>query len=265
MRIVDSGSSEAELAAMRQFDVQLSQIQPEQFGHGRTRNLLASEAHGEVLVFLTQDAEPASDCWIEKLIAPLADERVAGTYSRQLPRPDADPLIRYFLFRTYGPTPARRMPRPARPSINEIFFSNVGSAIRASVWREIPFRSDLVMSEDQYWANDALQAGYELAYQPTAGVYHSHAYSLQSVFRRNWLSGASLRDLIADGKLDIAVRGLKYLIGEAAFLAKHGAGCWLPYMLAFEASKSLGFGLGLRFSRSRQVGSSIAPACNRAQ
>ena len=127
-----------------------------------------------------------------------------------------------------------------------MFFSNVGSAIRADVWRAFPFRDNVVMSEDQYWAHDVLRAGYELVYEPRAGVLHSHEYSLRTLFQRNRLSGASLRGLIADSGGGIAGRGLAYLAAEARFLTRRGALRWLPYMLLYEATRAAGFAAGLR-------------------
>jgi rhamnosyltransferase len=250
--IVDSGSTEPELAAMRRFPVRLHRIPPSEFNHGGTRNLLASLATGRLLLYLSQDAEPASHDWMGALVAPLDEPRVAGAYARQLPRPDADPLIRFFLAETYGPRPARRQARPeGRLGIRDMFFSNVSSAIRRDVWERIPFRDDVVMSEDQYWAHDALRAGYEVVYEPAACVYHSHNYSLRALFRRNWLSGASLRGLIADRPLAIGRRGLAYTAGQTGYLVRSGRAHWLPYMLVYEMTKALAFGLGIRFGQQR--------------
>jgi rhamnosyltransferase len=126
-----------------------------------------------------------------------------------------------------------------------VFFSNVSSAIRRSLWERFPFREDVVMSEDAYWAWDVLQAGCEVAYEPTARVYHTHRYGLRGVFRRHWMSGASLRDLIAEAPAGISWRGLTYVLREAAFLVREGQIHWLPYMVLYEAAKAAGFGLGM--------------------
>jgi rhamnosyltransferase len=248
--IVDSGSRPEELAAMRRYPVRLECIPPAEFGQGRTRNLLAERAAGELLFFLSQDAEPTSPAWMATLAAPLEDGRVAGAYARQIPHPGADPLMRFFLADTYGRQPARRRLAPgARPRIVDIFFSNVSSAIRRDVWRRIPFR-DVRMSEDQYWAHDVLRAGYEVAYQPAARVFHTHDYSLGRLFRRNFESGASLRGLIADPLPAVARRGAWYVLREAAFLAREGEARRLPYMLVYEAVRSLGLALGAAAGRA---------------
>jgi len=248
--IVDSASRAEDVAVMRSFDVRFFHIEPSQFGHGRTRNLLASLAHGERLLFLSQDAEPVDTTWLRSLLEPFADQQVAGCYARQVPRPGADPLIRFFLATTYDARPARRrLDGRTAVRIDDIFFSNVSSAIRRDVWQQVPFRDQVVMSEDQYWAYDALHAGYEVVYYPTARVYHSHNYSLRALFQRNWQSGASLRGLIADSPPAIARRGAAYVLGQTQYLLRTRRAHWLPYMLLYEATKATAFSLGTRFGR----------------
>lgn len=250
--IVDSTSPQDDVERMRSYPIRFHQIRPDEFGHGRTRNLLADLARGEVLLYLSQDAEPASDHWMSRLLQALNDESVAGAYARQIARPGADPLIRFFLERTYGPTPAcRRLAASASVRIDDIFFSNVSSAIRRDVWKQHPFRDDVIMSEDQYWAFDVLRAGYDVVYAPQAQVYHSHNYTLPSLFRRNWQSGASLSGLIADSPRAIARRGLAYVTDQARFLVLSGRAHWLPYMLVYEATKAAGFSMGMRFGQQR--------------
>lgn len=250
--IVDSTSRHSDVQLMRSFPVRLKQIAPSEFGHGRTRNLLGTLAQGRVLLYLSQDAEPTGLNWMQTLIEPLADPIVAGCYAQQIPRTNADPLIRFFLARTYGSQPARRRVLHGEAvRIDEIFFSNVSCALQRDIWQRFPFRDDVIMSEDQYWAYDVLRAGYDVVYHPAAQVFHSHNYSLRTLFRRNWDSGASLRGLIADAPVAIARRGLAYVAGQSAFLVRNRRAHWLPYMLAYEVTKALGFSMGMRFGRQR--------------
>lgn len=250
--VVDSTSRAADVQVMRSFPIELHQISPGEFGHGRTRNLLATLAHGRLLLYLSQDAEPVGSDWLRTLVEPFDDPLVAGCYARQVPRANADPLIRFFLARTYGAQPARRHVAHDEPvRIDEIFFSNVSSAIRRDVWERFPFRDDIIMSEDQYWAYDVLRAGFGILYHPAAQVFHSHNYTLRALFRRNWASGASLRGLIADSPSTIARRGLDYVVGQAWYLIGARRPHWLPYMLVYEATKALGFSMGMRFGHQR--------------
>src|SRR3981081_1444954 len=71
--VVDSTSREPDVQLMRGFPIELEQIVPERFGHGRTRILLASRARGDVLLYLSQDAQPVGADWMGSLVRPLED------------------------------------------------------------------------------------------------------------------------------------------------------------------------------------------------
>ena len=59
--VIDSGSSDGSVEIARSRGVDVTTIPPQEFSHGGTRNLLARRSRGEFLVFLTQDAKPASN------------------------------------------------------------------------------------------------------------------------------------------------------------------------------------------------------------
>src|ERR1700761_5608423 len=66
--ICDSGSTDGSDQIARRLGVEVFAITPEDFGHGRTRNLLMKHASGAVVAFLTQDAVPASPDWLATLL-----------------------------------------------------------------------------------------------------------------------------------------------------------------------------------------------------
>src|SRR5262249_411230 len=92
--VIDSGSTDGTAEFLRRQPVLLIEIPKSEFNHGLTRNLGIREARGEIVVLATQDARPADDRWMQRLVDCFGDEQVAGAYSRQLPRPDANPFIR---------------------------------------------------------------------------------------------------------------------------------------------------------------------------
>ena len=107
--IVDSGSRDGSAELARSRGARVHEIPASEFGHGRTRNLGAELARGEVLVFTSQDAFAADETWLATLVHSLAGtERVAGAYGRQLPHDDATPPERYFLDFLYGPEARRQ-------------------------------------------------------------------------------------------------------------------------------------------------------------
>ena len=58
MLVIDSGSRDRSREIARAAGVELLEIDPREFGHGRTRNLGAERTSGELICFLTQDATP---------------------------------------------------------------------------------------------------------------------------------------------------------------------------------------------------------------
>ncbi len=177
--VVDSGSTDRSLEICRKWPVRIIEIAPRDFNHGATRNLGASQARGEFLVFLVQDAVPADDRWLERLVAPLREQRMlAGTWSHETPFPDQDPRI------AEGPAPPglQIYSRRTVPDVRSLppweahahyAFCDVSSCMRRSVWERFPFRP-LSFSEDTDWNRRILAAGYEVAFVPDSVVHHSH-------------------------------------------------------------------------------------------
>ncbi len=167
--VVDSGSTDGTLRVARQMGVDRSiDLAGERFSFGRALNLGAARAGGEILVALSAHARPVHDRWLEELLRPLADPRVAGVYGAQWPWPNAWPPVVLDLRRCYGSTPVvHRAPKDA-------FFSNANAALRRSLWQELPFDESLPACEDQDWARRAIGRGWIIIYAPEAAVYHSH-------------------------------------------------------------------------------------------
>ena len=189
--VIDSGSTDGTQDLVARYDVRLHQIRPEEFGHGRTRNLGARLARGEILVFLNADATPVDAHWLQRFHGALQPDRVAGVYGRQIARPDAYPMERFFLDYWYGPKGREQRKVNGRLDVENIFFSTVNCAIKRHLWEANPFDETVVMTEDQVWSRKTLEAGYTLTYAPECAVVHSHNYTLKAAFRRFFDAGWS--------------------------------------------------------------------------
>jgi rhamnosyltransferase len=205
---LDSGSTDGTQELLRRHQVRLVDIEPHTFQHGRTRNLGASLAAPSVeyLVYLTQDATPLAG-WLEALLgAVAADRRVAGAFSRHIPRPGCNPLLARRIVEEWpqvGGT-ARIVKQlnglvDARQQWHELaHFSNTSSCLRKDVWQQIPF-PEVEFAEDVAWACQALKAGYHLVYEPASAVLHSHSGSLSRQFRENVDHGRGVRLALGEG------------------------------------------------------------------
>ncbi|MFO0985209.1 MAG: glycosyltransferase [Planctomycetota bacterium] len=220
--VIDSSSTDGTPDVARRFGVTLVSIDPRTFNHGATRNQAAKLAGGELIAFLTQDARPQDEHWLAHLIEPFADARVAGSYSRVVPRPDASPLVERSVKAdlVYSPTPfVKRFDRDAWQALTPFerrvhgHFNNVSSCVRRAVFAQIPFpRIDF--GEDLAWGVRMLEAGHALAYQPSSVVVHSHATRLLEDYRRHRADAVLMRRLFGFKNRPSVRSALMAFLGE---------------------------------------------------
>ena len=241
---LDSGSRDGTPDLLRAAGARVLDLGGAPFGHGTARNRAAAAATGEVLLFLTQDVEPCGEGWLPPLLAAFEDPAVAGVFGRQVPR-GASPEEEFLARVNYAGRPRRLTCADLDAAFGPgaTLLSNAFGAVRRSVWEAIPF-PELVMSEDQAWAQAVLRAGHEIRYEPRAEAYHGHRFGLARAFRRNFDSGASLEALgLARGSWR---SGAGHLMRELRWVAlRYGRGA-LVHAFVFEAVRMLGFQCGRR-------------------
>jgi glycosyltransferase involved in cell wall biosynthesis len=210
--VCDSGSRDATLALAREYGARVLEIASHEFNHGATRNLLVSEARGAHVALLTQDAEPADEQWLERLLASFElHERVGIAYGPYRPRASASAAVRielelWFSSLSNDNTPsfelleAYGLPSPASELIGRRgFFTDANACIARAAWERVPFRN-VPYAEDRVLAMDMLRAGYAKAYVPDAAVLHSHDYSSSEQLRRCFDEWRGLREVYGCGE-----------------------------------------------------------------
>lgn len=196
--IIDSGSTDGSLEYLQELTskeprCKLYIIQPKDFGHGKTRNYGVLKARGKYVVFLTQDALPSNDKWLEKLLSPFKEnnKKIVGVFGKHIPHEDAWPFEKSLIkehFEKLGNDRIFYEIDDWEEYKNKlgwyVFYSDNNSCMRKDILEKIPFR-EVDMGEDQWWAKDILEAGYCKAYEPSACVYHSHNYGFKNAFLRS--------------------------------------------------------------------------------
>lgn len=216
---IDTDSTDGTRELLGRYGVRTKHIRRDAFGHGRTRNELAEMVPGaRYLVYLSQDATPVGP-WLEGLLDAVTREPdVAGAFSRQLPRPDANPLVARRMLEEWPQVGgADRIEKRLAPECGAAIdhemahFANTSSCVRRDVWSKIPF-PDVPFAEDVAWACLVLAAGYRLVYEPRSVVLHSHGGSAWRQLRENIAHGRAIRSVF--GKPGAAMRPMP---------ARHGA------------------------------------------
>lgn len=194
--VVDSASSDQTAQIVADHPrVKLLTIQREQFDHGGTRDMALRQSKGDIICLLTQDALPMDDRYIEELVAPFADEKIASVCGRQVAYPDAKP--EEILTRKYN-YPAHSFTRSNADSsdmgIKAYFLSDACSAYRRTAYLAAGgFESPILTNEDMLMASKLLKAGWKIAYSAEACVLHSHSYPLKQDFKRSFDIGLFLK------------------------------------------------------------------------
>ncbi len=167
-----------------------------EFDHGNTRNRGVRHSEADVFVMMTQDAVPADEFLIEKLLEPLQMEKAAISYARQLPRQGATEIESFVRSFNYPDGDMEKSEKDLeRLGIKTFFCSNVCAAYKREVFVELGgFVRHTIFNEDMIFASKAVRAGYSIVYASGAKVYHSHDYTNKEQFKRNFDLGVSQAD-----------------------------------------------------------------------
>ena len=202
---VDSGSTDNTLEIIKQFPCTLVNIKPSEFGHGKTRNYGASLGTGEFILFLTQDATPVDNRWLDNFLNAMKENpNAVGGFGIHYPYPDCNLFDKRDLklhFKGFGDcNTVFKLEDKERYAKEEgyrhflAFFSDNNSCLRRSVWEKYPY-PDVNFAEDQIWARQMIELGFEKLYCPYAAVYHSHNYPVSEYWGRYYDEFKSIYNL----------------------------------------------------------------------
>ncbi|MGI0744642.1 glycosyltransferase family 2 protein [Pseudomonas aeruginosa] len=247
--VVDSRSSDDTVERFRAFDARVEVIEPASFNHGGTRRWASQQVEADALIYLTQDAIPASPDSFANLLDELyAEADIGVAYGRQLPHPGAGLLGAQARRFNYPPeSRSKRLADASELGIKTCFSSDSFSAYRSDALAAVGgFPEDVIGSEDAYVAARLLQAGYAVRYAASAEVYHSHDYRLLEEFRRYFDIGVfyGRERWIRAAFGGAGGEGKRYVLAEIQALRAAGALYRVPEIALRSAFKLLGYRLG---------------------
>ena len=164
--IVDNENEDRTLKKANQFPV--SKVVPiKDYLPGKALNRGIKASKGDYIVCLSGHCIPVNQMWLGNLVAAMEEDEVyAGVYGRQEPMSFSSSADKRDMVVVFG--------LDRKIQSKDSFFHNANSIIRKSLWEEVPFDDNLTNIEDRIWAQEMLNRGYKLLYEPEASVYHYH-------------------------------------------------------------------------------------------
>lgn len=233
-------------------NVTVRHISKKEFDHGGTRRWAVKETDAPYFVLMTDDAIPADEFLLESLTEPLVDGKAAMSYARQLPNEDCGVIERYNRKFNY-PEVSRIKTRAdlQELGIKTFFASNVCAAYDRKVYDELGgFVKHTIFNEDMIFARELIEAGYAIAYEASARVYHSHNYTGKQQFMRNFDLGVSHSQYPnIFGGVKTESEGIRLVKKNCAYLISVKKP-WLIIKLIWQSGcRYIGYFLGKRYAK----------------
>lgn len=246
-----------------------------EFDHGGTRKRGMRYVRADVCICMTQDAVPADEYLVERLVEALYQERaeagavsesqkqgnpvvsgkqceepVAAAYARQLPDKGCRLIERYTRSFNY---PDRSFVKTEadlpRLGIKTYFCSNVCAAYNMEIYNRLDgFVDRAIFNEDMLYAAEVIDAGYGIAYAADAKVIHSHNYSCRQQLHRNFdlaVSQAEHPEVFA--AVPSEGEGIRMVKQTAAYLKRQKKWHLIPELVCQSGFKYLGYQLGKHY------------------
>ena len=231
-------------------DMVVKHLSRREFDHGRTRNRGVQYSDTDFFIMMTQDAVPADEYLVERLLEQLGKENVAVAYARQLADGDSSEIEKYTRNFNYPEQSKIKTKADLETlGIKTFFCSNVCAAYNRKIFDELGgFVKHTIFNEDMIYAARAVEAGYGIAYTAEARVVHSHDYSNRKQFQRNFDLGVSQAQhpevFAAYPSESEGIRLVRQLIRH---LRESGHRSQIPHVMMQSGARYIGYQLGRHY------------------
>lgn len=202
--IVDSGSTDDTIKICEEYKVNLIRITQSEFSHSYARNLGASKANGDYIIFMTQDALPSNEYWVYNMLTPIIKHNVVAVSCREKVRNNCE--LAYHIesenFATFlGIYDSDRICSLPKLQNYETLRKNgqlndVSCAIVKSVFNQFKYAGDF--AEDLDLGVRLIKAGYNIALISSEVVIHSHNRSCGYYLKRAIVDSKNLIKMFPD-------------------------------------------------------------------
>ncbi|PKN88679.1 MAG: family 2 glycosyl transferase [Chloroflexi bacterium HGW-Chloroflexi-8] len=185
--LVDSGSLDGTVEIAKKFPVEIVHIKPIEFTFGRSLNMGINAAKSDLIVLASAHIYPVYPDWLERLLDPFSDNRVALTYGKQRGI-ETTHFSEKMIFSHWFPDISNwHQDHP--------FCNNANAAIRRDLWAEHSYNENLPGLEDLAWARWAFDQGYQIAYVSEAEIVHVHNETWRGISNRYKREGMAFKTI----------------------------------------------------------------------
>ncbi len=193
--IVDSGSTDSTVEIVRQYPIKLLTIRPEDFSFGRSLNIGCTAATGDFIVMASAHVYPTYKDWLAGLVLPFSDPGVALVYGKQR----GNEITKF----SEGQVLSKWFPDQSDYSQKHPFCNNANSAIRRTLWDQLPYDESLTGLEDLDWARRAIDLGYKIAYAADAEIIHVHDEGPKQTYNRYRREAIALKRIYSQERFNL--------------------------------------------------------------
>jgi len=193
--LVDSGSTDGTVSIAESFGVRVVNILSAEFTFGRSLNFGVQAATREFIVIASAHVYPVYPDWLESLLRPFEDERVALAYGKQRGY-EGSKYSEHQIFHQWYPD-------ESKPDQETAFCNNANAAIRRSLWEKNPYDETLTGLEDLAWAKWAKELGYKISYVADAEIVHIHDETPRGVNNRYRREAMAMRKIYPEANFNL--------------------------------------------------------------
>lgn len=233
-------------------NIVVKHISKKEFDHGRTRNRGVKYSNADYFIMMTQDALPADEYVIEKLLEPIRGGKAVVAYARQMAEEESGPVEKFTRNFNYPEQSCIKTKDDLDTmGIKTFFCSNVCAAYNRQIFDELGgFVKHTIFNEDMIYAAKAVEAGYGIAYVADARVYHSHNYTNREQFHRNFDLGVSQADHPeVFAKYPSESEGIRLVQQTIDYLKEHKMKRKIPHVICQSGFKYMGYLLGKNYRK----------------
>lgn len=188
-------SSDKSEEILKKLNCNYTLIEPKDFSHSRTREMMANKVSGDIIIFISQDVKMKNKLWLKNLVTPIINEECEASFSRQICENNS--IEKYTREKNY-PEESRIVSKKdiGKYGLLTFFYSDASSAVSTKVYKELNAYDgkDMPTNEDMYFAHKLIHAGYRIKYCANSEVYHSHDFTFKQLYNRYFDTGIFFKE-----------------------------------------------------------------------